>query len=310
MVIPCYNSASTIENLVLRIEEATVDQRFDVEVILVNDGSKDETLEITKRIAKEKSSARLLDLTRNFGQHNATLAGILASKGDIIVTMDDDLQHRPDQILKIITPLFDSSVNLIYGVPVQEEHGFLRSASSRFTKKFLALVGIPHAESLSAFRAFRGTFREHFKHVQDPNVNIDVVLNWITQDILPVEVTMNKREIGKSNYSVFKLMRHAINMVTGYGVIPLKIATFLGFFFGTLGALILMFELISYVFGINKVEGFTTLSALIAIFSGAQLLSLGIIGEYLGRQYFRTMNKPVFLIESTIEAIDTNKKKF
>lgn len=301
IVIPCYRSASVLIELVDRVSASMVvllerQAIQDWELILVVDGSPDETATVATEVVLSHPRVRSMELRRNFGQHNALVAGIRDAQFETVVTIDDDLQHPPEEIFKLLDRLSDPRVDLVYAVPDEEEHGFLRSAASQFVKRSLALAGVPNAQWVGAFRAFRTDLRDGFSQVNDSQLNLDVLLSWSTAAVSPVTVTMNKRHEGRSSYSFPRLVSHAMNMITGYGVAPLKLATWLGFIFGLLGVALLIYVLVSYLVGETTVAGYTTTVALISLFSGAQMLTIGIIGEYLGRQHFRSMQKPTYVI--------------
>ena len=268
------------------------------QVILVVDGSLDDTGKVAAGLARNDVAVTAAELHRNYGQHSALLAGIRLAEYDVIVTMDDDLQHPPEEIGALLQPLSDESVDLVYGIPVVEEHGVFRSAASRFVKAALSATGVTNAQWVGAFRAFRTQLREAFAEASDPTPNIDVFLSWGTTGVRSASVRMEKRTIGRSGYSFSKLVRHTMNMVTGYGTLPLRLATWLGFCFGGLGFVALAYALITYVTGVTTQPGFTTTIALIAVFSGAQLVTIGVIGEYVGRSHFRSMNKPAYFIRT------------
>lgn len=301
VVVPCYRSAATLPELVARLR-ATLDDLVaagtvgEWEVLLVVDGSPDDTAAVARELAEADAHVEALVLRRNFGQHNALIAGIRHARYEALITLDDDLQHPPEEMPKLLHALDDETVDLAYGVPEREEHGAVRSLASRFVKTSLALAGVANARWVGAFRAFRTDLRDGFAMVNDPQPNLDVLLSWSTSSVVPVPLAMHKRAAGRSSYSFPRLVRHALNMVTGYGVVPLKLATLLGFVFGVLGILLLIDVLVRYLIGETTVAGFTTTVALIAIFSGAQMVTIGIIGEYLGRQHFRSMQKPTYLL--------------
>jgi glycosyltransferase involved in cell wall biosynthesis len=303
VVVPCYRSASMLGELVERADQAlsllVSDARIeDWELLLVVDGSPDDTAVVARELAEANTRVQALELRRNFGQHNALLAGIRSAQFDVVVTLDDDLQHPPEEIGKLVAALADPQIDLVYGVPDAEEHGVLRSAASRFVKNALALAGVANARWVGAFRGFRTDLRLGFATVNDPQLNLDVILSWTTSSVSPVAVRMDRRAHGRSSYSLPKLVRHSLNMVTGYGVVPLKLATWLGFGCGLLGIVLLVYVLIRYLLGETTVAGFTTTIALISLFSGAQMLTIGIIGEYLGRQHFRSMQKPTYVLKN------------
>lgn len=296
VVIPCYRSGEVLEQLVDRLDVALKGCTDAFEVLLVVDGSPDDTGAVAVRLAESRGFLRVLLLRRNYGQHNALLAGIRAAAHPVIVTMDDDLQHPPEEIPVLLAALTDPSVDLVYGVPEHEEHGFVRSFASRFVKAALAFSGVPNARNVSAFRAFRTPLREPFDDVHDPSANIDVLLSWATASVVSVKVRMDRRPAGRSAYSPGRLVRHSFNMITGYSDGPLRLVSYLGFSCAVLGLVLLAVVVIGFVTGRTTVAGFTTVASMIALFSGAQMLSIGILGEYLGRLHFRSMGRPTYVI--------------
>lgn len=310
VVIPCYCSAQTLPLLVPRVHEA-LSGVANYEVILVVDGSPDDTYRVAEALHQASPEhVRTVLLRRNYGQHNALLAGILRASYSIVVTMDDDLQHRPEQILRLVAPLLESdAVDLVYGVAEEEEHGLMRSAASRVVKAGLALSGVPSVRDVSAYRAFRAELREGFSHVADPYFSLDVVLSWATVSTVRVSCPMDERRIGSSAYTLRSLVRHSFNMITGYGTMPLKLVTWLGVFTSLLGFGLFIFMIAKYLWGEILVAGFTTLACMLAILSGAMMMSIGIIGEYLGRLHFRSMNKPTFLVrrDSGLRSTDAQR---
>lgn len=299
VVIPCYGSESTLRALVTALLPALGSLATAFEVILVVDGSPDDTFEIARSLqAEHPGTVRTILLRRNYGQHNALLAGLSRARFGITITMDDDLQHRPDQIGALLAPLRDPGVDLVYGVPTIEEHGTLRSFASRAVKSALALSGVPNAKDVSAFRAFRTDLRDGFAHVTDPFVSIDVVLSWTTASVVRVPVVMDERAAGRSGYTLGKLLAHAANMATGYSVLPLRLVTWLGFFVSAFGGVALVTVLVRYWSGQIEVAGFTTLVAMLGLLCGVIMLSLGILGEYLGRLHVRSMQRPTYVVRS------------
>ena len=297
VVIPCYRSESTLLELVQRLLDSLPKFASTYEIILVIDNSPDATYAIARELEKQHpDSVRAVLLRRNYGQHNALFAGLMRAKYGVTVTLDDDLQHRPEEICKLVAPLENPLVDLVYGVPAQEEHGFFRSLASRAVKAGLAAAHVPGAKDVSAFRAFRTDLRAGFAHVADQLGNLDVLLSWTTNSIRRTTVVMDQRAEGRSGYTFRALVRHALNMVTGYGTAPLKLVTWLGFWISLVGFVWLIVIVVQYFMGRIEVAGFATLVSMIALFSGVMMLSLGILGEYLGRLHFRSMQRPTFLV--------------
>lgn len=303
VIIPCYRSRATlprlVESLVQVLRDSTYAQSF--EIILVVDGSPDDTWDVASRLALAEPHVIAIDLARNAGQHNALLAGIAYSKFSRIVTMDDDLQHRPEDVLLLLDALTPET-DLVYGVSRDEEHGFLRSLASRSTKAALGSIGVTHAKHISAFRAFRSVLFDGMEFDQDQSTSLDVMLDWTTGRVKSVEVDMQQRPVGASNYTTGKLMRHAMSMVTGYSTAPLRAVTWLGLILGVAGFAVLVTTLVRYYLGIITQPGFTSLVSLVAFFGGVQLLGLGVLGEYLGRLHTRSLRRPAFVVRSAVPA--------
>jgi len=300
VVVPVYNGEVTLPELLDRLEKVLSGIAESFEVILVNDGSPDRSWEKITRLSKTYKWVVGINLMRNYGQHNATLCGMRVARYDITITMDDDLQHPPEEIPTMLKHL-NTGYDVVYGFPQEETHGLWRNIASKFTKWALqAAMGADIARQVSAFRAFRTDLREAFKKYQSPFVSIDVLLTWGTTKFSAVAVRHEEREFGASNYTFAKLTTHAFNMLTGFSTIPLQIASFIGFAFMGFGFLILCYVLCNFFLNGQAVPGFTFIAAIVAIFSGVQLFVLGIIGEYLARIHFRTFNKPPYVVRASI----------
>ena len=266
------------------------------ELLLVNDGAKDQSWQVIQRLAAEHGWVRGINLMRNYGQHNALLCGIRAARFDTLVTMDDDLQHPPEEIHNLLTKL-DEGFEVVYGYPRQEQHGWLRNIASFITKLSLQRsMGAETARHISAFRAFRTQIRNAFAGYHSPFISIDVVLTWGTTRFVAIPVNHNPRQSGASNYTFGMLFRHAMNMVTGFSILPLQLANLMGFLCTAFGGGVLLYVVGRYLIQGTTVAGFPFLASIISIFSGAQLLALGIIGEYLARMHFRMMEQPTYTV--------------
>lgn len=301
IVIPVYRSQETLPELHRRLVAALEPVQPQFEIVLVEDCGGDESWQVIEQIAKGDCRVRGLKLARNYGQHNALLCGIRAANGEVIVTIDDDLQNPPEEIPKLLSKL-DQGFDVVYGSPANETHGFLRNQASRITKLALqGTMGVASASKVSAFRAFRTRLRESFSDFRSPSVNLDVLLTWGSTSFASVDVRQDERAIGDSGYSLKKLINHAVNMMTGFSVLPLQIASILGLCFGLLGFLILAYVVFSYWLRGSSVPGFPFLASIIAIFSGVQLFALGIFGEYLARMHFRSMDRPPYALVARTE---------
>ena len=302
IVVPVYNSQNILQELINRIDKAPIcsdsyhDKSNQLEVILVNDGSKDQSWETINKLIQSYPWVRGINLMRNYGQHNALLCGVRASRFDITVTIDDDLQHPPEEIPKLLAKISEG-YDVVYGTPIKQKHSLWRNLASYFIRLALqSAMGIENARKVSAFRAFRTQIRQAFESYQSPYVILDVLLSWGTTQFVTVPISHETRRTGNSNYDFKKLILHGINMTTGFTVIPLQLASLAGFCFALFGLLVLFYVIGRYLIEGGSVPGFPFLASIIAVFSGVQLFALGIIGEYLARIHFRIMEKPAYII--------------
>jgi glycosyltransferase involved in cell wall biosynthesis len=298
VVTAVYNGEASVVELCRRLGEVLPRVAMQHEIILVNDGSRDRSWEVISELASQSSTVLGLNLMRNYGQHNALLCGIRAAKYEVIVTMDDDLQHPPEEIPRLLARL-DEGFDVVYGAPKAEQNGLMRAIASRITRLALrTAIGSEVAKNVSAFRVFRTQLREAFASYQSPFVSIDVLLSWATTRFGAIMVPFQPRHSGSSNYTFTKLVRHALDMMTGFSTAPLRLAGLIGFSCTLFGIGVFIYVVGRYCLE-GSIPGFPFLASIIAIFSGAQLFALGVIGEYLARMHFRTMDRPVYTIRST-----------
>lgn len=305
VIIPVYRAEATLRDLHCQLSDALRPLVQAYEIVFVEDCGGDASWSIIQELAAADPCVRGIRMSRNYGQHNALLCGIRAARYDIIVTMDDDLQHPVSELpamLDALTP----DVDVVYGAPLSEQHGLLRDLASKLTKLALAsAMGAANARSVSAFRVFRTRLREGFRDYRSPTVSIDVLLTWSTTRFAAIRVRHAPRLLGKSGYTVGRLIRHALNLMTGYSAVPLQVASLVGFVFVLFGMAVLAFVFATFIVYDRAVPGFAFLASIIAIFSGVQLFSLGIFGEYLARMHFRTMDRPTYLVQDSIGSLES-----
>jgi undecaprenyl-phosphate 4-deoxy-4-formamido-L-arabinose transferase len=300
VVVPVYNSATTLRPLVTRLLLVLDSLHSPYEIILVNDGSRDDSWQRIEALVAETPALRGIDLMRNYGQHNALLCGIREARYAVVVERDDDLQNPPEEIPRLLATLHEG-FDVAYGTPVAQRHGVFRNVASWLTKLVVqGSMGASGARRVSSFRAFRTPVRDAFTHYSSPNVSLDVLLSWGTNRVGSVKVQHHPRAEGESNYTFRKLVSHAFSVVTGYSVVPLHVATLVGFTFTLIGVGVFILVLLNYLIRGTTVPGFTFLASIIAIFSGVQLFALGIFGEYLARIHFRTMERPVYRVRERL----------
>ncbi len=301
IVIPVYRSAAILPELHGQLAASLENLGGTFEIILVEDCGGDGSWDIIKDLAKHNPKVRGIRLSRNYGQHNALLCGIRAAQHEVIVTMDDDLQHPPDQIPLLLAALHEGC-DVVYGVPSIKQHGFLRDFASRLTKFALqSAMGAENARNVSAFRLFRTRIRDAFEDYRSPAVSIDVLLSWGTRRFGAVKVRHERRRSGTSNYTMGKLTTHAFNLITGFSTAPLRLVSIIGFVFTLFGLAVLVWVLSIYFLYGSPVQGFVFLATIITTFAGVQLFAIGIFGEYLARIFGRTMDKPPYVMSETTQ---------
>lgn len=300
LVVPVFRSEASLPVLVERASAALGAICGSFEIVLVDDGSGDGTWGVIEDLARRFPQVRGISLFRNHGQHNALLCGIRAARYDVVVTVDDDLQHPPEEIPKLLEAL-TPEVDVVYGVAERLPYRSARSFSSWLTKVALrGVMGADIAPHVTSFRAFRRSLRDAFQQYQSPLVCIDVLLTWATTRFAVVEVRHEQRKFGTSGYSLGKLLVHAGNLITGFSVTPLRFASLLGFGCTVLGFVLLAFVVGRYLAEGTPIPGFPFLASTILLFSGIQLFVIGVLGEYLARVHLRTMEKPAYVIRTTV----------
>lgn len=310
IVIPVYNGAQSIRLLVEELHTTLPTLSDHFEIIIVEDDGRDHSWQVIEAITADyRDTVHAFKMMRNYGQHSALLCGIRAAQYEIIITMDDDLQHPPAEIPKLLAAL-DQGYDVVYGKPHQERHNLFRNLASQVTKLVLQnAMGADTARSISAFRAFRTHLRAAFSAYHSPYVNIDVLLTWGTTRFTAIPVRHDVRKFGASNYTLMKLITHSFNMITGFSTLPLQIASMLGFAMTLFGLIVLVYVLGRYLVEGGSVAGFPFLASIIAIFSGTQLFIIGIIGEYLARMHFRSMDKPAYVVRTELNQPESQEIK-
>lgn len=297
VVIPVYRSEAILPILIDRLERVLQGTTSNFEIVLVNDCSPDRSWAVMSGLASTNNRIRAIDLMRNVGQHNALLCGIRASQYGVIVTMDDDLQHPPEEIPKLLAVLAQSDYDVVYGTAEHRQHGATRNLATFVTGIALRTVmGSDVVRHVSAFRAFYSHIATAFRNYEGPFVSIDVLLTWGTSRFGALYVRHEPRPQGSSGYTLRKLISHTLNLVTGFTPLPLRLASAIGLVSSLIGLAVICYVLIRYLMHGDTVPGFPFLASIVALFSGAQLFAIGIIGEYLARMHFRTMQMPSYVI--------------
>lgn len=300
VVIPCYYSERTIVQVVeMTIEEFAKQEKYSCEFVLVNDGSTDETYEKIKGLAKKYSFVKGINLLRNFGQHNALMAGLHFAEGDYVLGMDDDMQTHPSQIFYLVDKI-NEGYDLVYGHYGKRKNSFLKNMSSKLNEiSSRILLGRPKEIVSSNFWIITAQVATEVCKYDSFNPYIDGIFYRVTRNIGNVEVEHHKRKVGKSNYTFKKLLRLWM-AYWNYSVIPLRISSVVGAFTAMAGFVAAIVTVICKVVDSTMVLGWASIICVLLVFFGLILLSLGIIGEYLGKILLTLNHTPQYIVRESV----------
>lgn len=296
VVIPVYKGEKTICELVEELIKNLTD--YTLEIILVNDGSPDSSHEIClEMFSKRKGIIKYLKLAKNFGEHNAVMAGLNYSTGDYAVIIDDDFQNPPQEIRKLVETAQDKHADVVYSYYDSKKHSLLRNLGSRFNNLVASfLLDKPKDLYLSSFKCLsRFSINEIIKY-RGPHPYIDGLILRGTRNIAKVLVIHDHRKEGKSGYTFRKLVRLWLNMFVNFSVLPLRLSTILGFVFSSLGGIAAIYLILERIFNPHIPVGFTSIIVAILVLSGIQMIMLGLIGEYIGKQFLIDNLTPQYVV--------------
>jgi len=295
VVVPVFNERENLQPLHSRLSRVMAGLKKPFEIIYVDDGSSDGSFEILRALQTKDKSTRVIRFTRNFGQHPAIMAGFNASRGEVMITLDADLQNPPEEIPKLIKKL-DEGYEVVFGVFQERKHSPFRRAGSWFAKWALARVLPVDVAGLSGFRAVKSCAVDQLKSINEKSKFLDGLLCWMGYRVGTVEVQHDERRSGKTKYTLSKLTGMWLDMIISFTDFPLKIATLLGLVLGAVSLILALFYFIRYFAYGYSVPGFATTAILITFFSGIQLFSLGVLGEYMGRVNREVKNKAEYIV--------------
>jgi undecaprenyl-phosphate 4-deoxy-4-formamido-L-arabinose transferase len=291
-VVPLFNTGRSLPSLIEAFRHLEVEGGW--ELVLVDDGSTDGTAAHAARMLKGmKNRVTLVELSRNFGEHAAVLEGYRQSQGAFVVNLDDDLQNPVSEALKLLDHLQETDADVVYSYYEEKKHAWWRNAGSR-TLNWLAtlLLDKPKDLYLSSFRAMRRDLVDRVVQYRGPYPYIDGLILGATNRIERFKVAHVARAEGESSYTLRKLIRLSSNMLFDFSIMPLRVASVLGAVLSTLGLVMLLMVLVEALVARRVQPGWGSLMAVITVFSGAQLLMLGLIGEYVGRAFLTVSGKP------------------
>ena len=301
VVIPVFNEELVLHEFYPRLKKEAENWDKSYELLFVDDGSTDNSFELICKWKKVDSNIRVIKFTRNFGQQAAVLAGFRKSRGDIVVQIDSDLQNPPEEIKRLLGA-FTDEVDLVVTVPRKRRDSSLRVLGSKVLHSLAqALFGSRFKLNLSSFRAMRRSVIEKIDQCQDRSRYMAVLMSWMAVPTVHVEVDHHLRKTGQTKYGILPLLRLTWDLITGYSNFPLRLVTYLGLLGAGLGFAIMMFLLYQRLVAGILIEGFVVLSAVFSFFAGVQLLSIGFLGEYLGRVHLKIQNRPEYIVHKVID---------
>lgn len=306
IVVPVYNSASTLATLMQRLTMVLDQQPVSYEIVLVDDGSTDDSWSVLQRLREQSGGALVtIQLMRNYGQHNALMCGLRHARGKVVVTMDDDLQNPPEDIPKLLRHLQVSNADLVYGAPEDRNHAPWRNLGAALVLHFYRLV-FKTQVTPTPFRAMRRELVDSVKFYDLNYTFLDGLLAWCTRRIENVTVEHHARAQGRSGYSISRLLAMALNLYTNFSLLPLQLVSVLGFVASAAGLVAAGYYVLQSLTSHIAVPGYASTIVAILLLGGIQLLALGIMGEYLGRLHMNVNKKPQYLVRHHMQAhVDT-----
>jgi len=302
IVIPVYNSEDSIGKLTDHLVNS-LGGDYKLEIVLVNDCSKDNSEKVCIDLyEKYRSTVKFYSLSKNVGEHNAVMAGLNHTTGDFIVIMDDDFQNPISEVIKLVQYAKEHSFDVVYTYYDRKQHHFLRNLGSKFNDKVAnVMLKKPKDLYLSSFKLISKFLVKEIIKYDLPFPYIDGLILRTTNNIGKIQVHHQERNVGKSGYTLTKLISLWLNMFTNFSILPLRASIYIGFVFALLGLAVGVYSVLEKLSNPALPVGFAALAVSVFIFAGVQLISLGMIGEYIGRIYLSQNKRPQFTVKKKFE---------
>lgn len=301
IVIPVYNGGKTIDSLVDKLIAGL--RNADLQIVLVNDGSYDNSHDICEKLAfKYPLIVTYINLSKNFGEHNAVMAGLNYTNGEYVVIMDDDFQNPPEEIQKLIDVAVTKRYDITYTYYEKKQHMLFRNVGSKFNNWVANfMLNKPRDLYLSSFKCLSRLVVKEIIKYKGPFPYIDGLALRCTRNIGQIKVRHEKRREGRSGYTFRKLVRLWLSMFINFSVIPLRISTLLGLGYSFLGLATTIYVIIDKLVHPETPIGWPSLIITVMIFSGVQLIILGLLGEYIGRLFLSSNQTPQYVVREVIK---------
>ena len=299
IVVPVYRGAATVGTLVAELSKLRPEGG--IEIVLVNDGSPDNSGDVCRELARTASvPLTYIEHARNFGEHNAVMTGLRHARGAYVITMDDDLQNPPEEVIKLYDHCRLGSFDVVYTRYAVKEHEGWRNLGSRFANWVAdQLMDKPKGLYLSSFRCMSALAVGEVIKYRGPYPYVDGLLMQVTQRLDSIEVKHFARVEGRSNYTVRRLVRLWLNLATNFSVLPLRLAIFAGVGMGILGLVAAGWVIVEAMFG-ETPSGWASLMTVVLLVAGVQFLVMGVMGEYVGRAFMSANGKPQGVVRDVI----------
>lgn len=309
IVIPVFNGAQTISKLADELIRNLYPDNL--ELVLVNDGSQDRSHEECREIADRYGGiVKYVRLAKNFGEHNAVMAGLNYAKGDYVVVMDDDFQNPPSEVVRLVDEAIEGNYDVVYSYYEKKKHNLVRNMGSKFNDLIAnIMLKKPKDLYLSSFKCLNRFAAQEIIKYKGPFPYIDGLVLRATRNISKVLVRHEKREKGRSNYNLKKMVALWMNMFVNFSVVPLRVSTWLGFIFSFIGIILSLVTVYEKFVRPDVPLGWPSLIIVIVMFSGTQLLILGILGEYLGRLFLMDNMTPQYVVREMLGHEKNDKKE-
>ncbi|MCF8297391.1 MAG: glycosyltransferase family 2 protein [Saprospiraceae bacterium] len=307
IVIPVYNSAETMRELCSRIDSSMRADGYDYELILVDDNSSDNSWELIREL-NDAYPIRAYRFIKNYGQHYALKCGIDHSMGDIVITMDDDLQNPPEEVIKLIKELEENDdLDVVIGSYHKKRHNIFRNMGTSLQRSIRkhTFPGAPLLQ-MTSFRGIKKRIADHIKDTMHVNPRIGLIILSLTNRITNVEVEHLPRKAGRTQYTLRKMIKNTLDNIINYSSFPLRLVSYMGVITALLSFLLAVFYLVRYFMGSVTVSGFSTLIIVMLFSTGLILFSFGIVGEYLGRIVSQQLMSKQYRIRERVGEGETN----